>query len=83
MVALALATAQIGLCLTGVLLAQTGVAWVLVVGTAYVGAACSAIYMLESRIAVTTVASATGPIGVVTPLVRADTGVATADELAA
>jgi UDP-GlcNAc:undecaprenyl-phosphate GlcNAc-1-phosphate transferase len=81
LVALALATAQAGLCITGVLLAQTGVMWVVIVALAYVGAACAALYTLESRIYVTAVPSAAGPIGVVSASPR-ETAVA-ADELAA
>jgi UDP-GlcNAc:undecaprenyl-phosphate GlcNAc-1-phosphate transferase len=83
LVAIALATAQVGLCLTGVLLAQSDVAWVIVVAAAYVGAACTVIYALESRLAVTTVASANGPIGVVLARAGGEPGLAAAEELAA
>jgi UDP-GlcNAc:undecaprenyl-phosphate GlcNAc-1-phosphate transferase len=81
LVALTLATAQAGLCITGVLLAQAAIAWVVVVGIAYLGAACTVIYTLESRMRVTTVVGSTGPIGVVTAPARASA--VAADELAA
>ena len=81
MVALALATAQAGLCITGVLLTQAPTASVVVVGIAYLGAACSVLYTLESRIRVTAVNSGSGPIGVVSVPSRASA--LAADELAA
>jgi UDP-GlcNAc:undecaprenyl-phosphate GlcNAc-1-phosphate transferase len=80
LVALALATVQLGLCLTAVLLAQAPVAWVVVLGISYIGACSTVIYVLESRITVTAVSSAAGPVGVV--VARAGTS-ATADGLAA
>jgi UDP-GlcNAc:undecaprenyl-phosphate/decaprenyl-phosphate GlcNAc-1-phosphate transferase len=81
LVALALATAQAGLCITGVLLAQAATASVVVVGIFYLGAACSVIYTLESRMRVVAINGATGPIGVVTSPSRASA--VAADELAA
>lgn len=81
LVAVALGTAQAGLCITAVLLAQAPVAWVVVVGIAYLGAACTVLYALESRIHVTAVSSAAGPIGVVSAPRR--TRAVAADELAA
>jgi UDP-GlcNAc:undecaprenyl-phosphate GlcNAc-1-phosphate transferase len=81
LVALALATAQAGLCITGVVLAQAPITWVVVVGIAYIGAACTVIYTLESRTGVIALQSATGPIGIVSREPRA--AAAAADELAA
>jgi UDP-GlcNAc:undecaprenyl-phosphate GlcNAc-1-phosphate transferase len=83
LVALAVATAQAGLCITGVLLAQATVGWVVVVGIAYIGAACTVIYTLESRVGVIPVASASGPIGVVPASAGVRAGVPAADKLAA
>jgi UDP-GlcNAc:undecaprenyl-phosphate/decaprenyl-phosphate GlcNAc-1-phosphate transferase len=80
-VALTLATAQAGLCLTAVLLVQAPVAWVVVVGIAYVSAGCAVLYTLESRTHVIAVPSATGPIGVVSR--RAPASAVAADQLAA
>jgi UDP-GlcNAc:undecaprenyl-phosphate/decaprenyl-phosphate GlcNAc-1-phosphate transferase len=81
LVAFALATAQAGLCITGVLLTQAPTASVVVIGIAYLGAACSVLYTLESRIRVTAVDSGSGPIGVVSVAPRASA--VAADELAA
>jgi UDP-GlcNAc:undecaprenyl-phosphate GlcNAc-1-phosphate transferase len=81
LVALALASAQAGLCITGVLLTQAPVTWVVVLGIAYVGAAATVIYTLESRLGVTAVPSASGPIAVVAAPLRA--AAVAADEVAA
>jgi UDP-GlcNAc:undecaprenyl-phosphate GlcNAc-1-phosphate transferase len=81
MVALTLATAQAGLCITGILLAQASAAWVVLVGASYIGIACTVIYTLEARISVTAVNDATGPIGVVAR--HAPASATAADELAA
>ena len=87
LVALALATAQVGLCMTAVLLAEAPVAWVVVLGITYIGVAFTLIYTLESRIAVTSIASSAGPIGVVAAPAAtapvAGAALATADEAAA
>jgi UDP-GlcNAc:undecaprenyl-phosphate GlcNAc-1-phosphate transferase len=80
-VAVALATTQAALCIGAILLSQAPLAWVVVLGVAYIGAACTALYALESRLSVTAMASATGPVGVVSAPSGA-TAVA-ADELAA
>lgn len=65
LVALTLATAQMGLCLSAILVRQTSVAFVLVMSAAYVIATAAAIYTLESRFAASTARSADGAYGVV------------------
>ena len=81
LVAITLAMAQAGLCLAGVALVQAPIAWVVVVGSAYLGAAATVIYTLESRVPVTAVNGTTGPIGVVSS--AAPARAVAADELAA
>jgi UDP-GlcNAc:undecaprenyl-phosphate/decaprenyl-phosphate GlcNAc-1-phosphate transferase len=83
LVAFALATIQAGLCLAAVLLAETPVAWVVLIGSAYICAGCAVIYALESHITVTALATANGPIGVVSTAAPAPVGVVAADEVAA
>jgi UDP-GlcNAc:undecaprenyl-phosphate GlcNAc-1-phosphate transferase len=81
MVALALGTAQTGLCMTAILLAQTSLTLVVLMSGGYVVAAGTTIYMLESRFRVRTAQSDHGEYGVVpADPRRVSAGAAAADE---